>query len=119
MKHNEAFTLIDLCGASFAGCTRSDGIRVGIISKFSNKGLMVKSHEGELVLGGQVGTSHGGSVANIWEFTCLNPEIVPVLESAMNSNLVVSIKYHQTALYNPFRRDTTYLVENVTIVPTK
>ena len=130
---NKPFTLIELliwvglasvalgllitAGAFMSGCTTSDGTRVGTISKFSNRGVMIKSHEGELVLGGQVQTSKGGSVANVWEFSCLDLNIVPALEQAMDSNNVVAVKYHQTFFYNPFRRDTSYLVKSVTVVP--
>ncbi len=125
----KAFTLIELLvvlaiiamlvalvlGAA-GGCSVSDGTRVGTISKFANKGVFVKSHEGELVMGGAVSTSKGGSVANVWHFTCLNAELVPTIEAAQTQNAVVALKYHQTFLYNPFRRSSSYLVESVSVV---
>jgi hypothetical protein len=42
----------------FSGCSHnySDGYRVGYVRKFSRKGLIWKSWEGELLLGGVVST---------------------------------------------------------------
>lgn len=98
------------------GCSRSDGSRVGTVTKFSQKGLMQKSWEGELLMGG-LKTKHTDSgtvgVANVWEFTVVDPTIVPQVQSALENGTPVLMKYHQTALYNPFQRDTSYLVTGV------
>lgn len=101
------------------GCSVSNGTRVGTISKFANKGIFVKSHEGELVMGGVVAASQGGSAANVWRFSCLNAELVPTIEDAQLQNKVVAIKYHQTFWFSPLSRSTSYLVDSITIVTNK
>lgn len=132
MKSRNAFTLIELLivvaivallgaivvGAG-GGCSVSDGTRTGTVTKFSKKGLMVKSWEGELLLGGvRQGTS--GSVANVWQFTVLKPDIAEKMESLVGKD--VKVKYHQVWLRNPIVRDTSYeilSVESITATPEK
>jgi prepilin-type N-terminal cleavage/methylation domain-containing protein len=98
------------------GCSVSKGTRVGTISKFAEKGVFISSHEGELVMGGVVSASKGGSAANVWRFSCLEKELWPTIEAAQLRNDVVALKYHQTFLYNPFIRSTSYLIDGLTIV---
>lgn len=121
MKTRSAFTLIELliCIAivgilaalvigGTGGCSVSDGTRVGTITKFSKKGLMVKSWEGEMVLGGVRAAIQGGTVANNWQFTVLNSELAPKVEALIGKE--VRVKYHQVWIHNPVTRDTSYEV---------
>jgi prepilin-type N-terminal cleavage/methylation domain-containing protein len=118
----KAFTLIELlvviaiiailCGLALGvggGCSVSDGNRTGTVTKFAHKGIMVKSWEGELLMGGvrDVG-QNGGSVANIWRFTVLDADVATKMESLVGKP--VKIKYHQVFIANPLTRDTTYEV---------
>lgn len=97
----------------------SDGKRVGVLSKFSHKGLFIKSYEGELNMGGVRNNvnSKGESsvVANVWEFSCSNPQMAEKLESLVGKEVV--IKYHQQFTF--VKRDTSYDVVSVEEVNNK
>ena len=117
----KAFTLIELliviaiiailCGLALGvggGCSVSDGNRTGTITKCAHKGIMVKSWEGELLMGGIIGNAQGGGAANIWHFTVLDADVATKMESLVGKT--VKIKYHQVFVANPLTRDTTYEV---------
>lgn len=91
----------------------SDGKRVGVITKFSHRGLFIKSYEGELNMGGlrnKINSEGNRSVvANVWEFSCSNPQMAEKLESLIGKEVV--IKYHQS--FAGLQRDTSYDVVSV------
>ena len=90
----------------------SDGKRVGVLTKFSHKGLFIKSYEGEMNMGGVRNSIIGGArgiAANVWEFSCSNPQIAKQLEELVGKE--VSIKYHQS--FAGLSRDTSYDVVSV------
>lgn len=100
---------------ALAGCGEySDGVRIGTIQKFSYKGLVAKTWEGEMLLGGlkrkTSSTSDGGittsMVANVWNFTVEDPAIIAKLKEAMDSGAQVQIKYRQEIIGSPFRTET-------------
>jgi hypothetical protein len=92
---------------------KSDGKRIGTITKFSHKGLFVKSYEGELNMGGfRDRTDSEGKhsvVGNVWAFSCSSPEIAKKLDNLLGKQVV--IKYHQS--FNGFKMDTSYDVVSV------
>lgn len=91
----------------------SDGKRVGVITKFSHRGVFIKSYEGELNMGGirNQTDSEGRSsmVANIWEFSCSDARIARQLEDLLGKEVV--IKYHQS--FPGLSRSTSYDVVSV------
>jgi hypothetical protein len=129
MKRNNkaGFTFIELMIGVVAFCLcvvmiiaaagvvvgNSDGKRVGTITKFSHKGLFVKSYEGELNMGGV--RNHSDSegrqsvVANVWEFSCSNAEVAKKLDNLLGKQVV--IQYHQS--FKGFKMDTSYDVVSV------
>lgn len=95
-----------------------DGKRVGVLTKFSHKGLFIKSYEGEMNMGGVRNSIIGGTrgvAANVWEFSCSNPQIAKQLEELVGKE--VSIKYHQS--FAGLNRDTSYDVVSVEEVKNK
>ena len=91
----------------------SDGKRVGVLTKFSHKGLIIKSYEGELNMGGVRNNVNSkgerSMVANVWEFSCSNPQMAEKLENLVGKEVV--IKYHQS--FAGLKRDTSYDVVSV------
>lgn len=69
------------CGGMFVGCdaTYSEGYRDGTIQKFSHKGMMFKSWEGELA---KAGIKHnGGQMLNAFEFSVDDPAIIAEIQN--------------------------------------
>ena len=126
-NRKSGFTLIELLVAIvFAAVTigifaaavgnvvgTSDGKRVGVLTKFSLKGLFIKSYEGELNMGGVRNNVNSKGertvVANVWEFSCSNPQMAEKLENLVGKEVI--IKYHQS--FAGLVRDTSYDVVSV------
>lgn len=77
-----------LCGC---GANYSNGTRVGIITKLSQKGVIFKSWEGELLVSLPSGAT---TTPEKFEFN-VAPEAVGKVEAAMNSGARVELVYHQ------------------------
>lgn len=128
----KAFTLIELlivCAiiallagivvGSGGGCTRSEGVRIGTVTKFSYKGISAatKSWEGELLMGGlrQSVTADGvGTMANVWPFSVAGGPDSPLAKQINDSmGKPVKLHYRQSAFHNPAARNTSYYVTQV------
>ncbi len=108
------FALIPGC---VSGCNSgySDGDRVGTISKFSRKGVIFKSWEGEMALGGfKTDKQSGQSIANIWTFHAKN-SMANKVKDAMNTGKPVKLSYSQW-LVNPIDQDSDYDITNVEVL---
>ena len=106
----------------------SDGDRIGVIQKFSHKGFLVKTWEGDMLLGGIVShdsstVDSGGNVhtsvtmgTNVWSFTVENPALVEQVQHYMNAGIPVRVTYHQELMASPFRTETAgnYFLVGVT-----
>lgn len=104
----------------FVGCIDySDGTRSGYVIKFSRKGLVCKTWEGTMNLGGTV-QGENGIVANTWNFT-IDPnnsedqKLIPILNQALELGKRVKVTYQQEAITSPCRSDSNYFLKSVTI----
>ena len=103
----------------FTSCTENyaNGERVGMLTKFSEKGLMYKSWEGSLNT-----TQTGMNSAEPFEFSVDNDindlKTISTLDSAANQGWKIKIKYHQTFGKNWFnnRGETNYFVNEVVVL---
>jgi hypothetical protein len=98
--------------------TYSTGERAGVVSKFSKKGYLFKTYEGELNVGaqGQVGNMNN----NLWNFTVHNSNdtaIVSKLEDAMLKGKRVLLHYEQRLIKFSWMGDTEYFVTDVRVAP--
>ena len=112
---------------SLTGCFSdySEGERVGSVSKFSKKGIIFKTYEGELLLGG-LKNSDKGFVANTFEFSLDSEkqrgenldQLIDSINFAMNNGHRVKIHYSQEIRndLNSSRGDTEYYVTKVEIL---
>lgn len=117
MKHVKTLLIgavLSIAMSAQADCY-SDGIRVGTVQKFSSKGYINKSYEGELVMegtkfkAGQNGTSGG----NVWAFSASDPVVAKVVETASMNGSVVALKYCQISPIDITRKmsfDTPYVI---------
>lgn len=93
----------------------SQGDRAGVVSKFSEKGFVIKTHEGELNVGAQ--GEVGNMAQNLWEFSVANsdPEIVQKLSDSMLSGKRVRLHYEQKYFKYFWLGDTKYYVTKVDV----
>lgn len=100
----------------------SSGIRVGYIQKFSQKDLVNKSWEGELVMEGTTIKGTGGTVrgGNVWKFSATDKSVAAQIEDAVMSGKSVALKYCEL---NPitnlkalkFNTDTNYIITKAVV----
>jgi hypothetical protein len=105
---------------AFTSCTEnySNGERIGLISKFSKKGWMLKTWEGDLTLT-QTGMNQS---ANEFAFSLdrdqEHEKIANTIDSAARFGYKVKLTYHEVRGWNWFsnRGETDYFVTNAVIL---
>ena len=98
----------------------SEGQRIGVLNKISEKGMFWKTYEGQLSLEGRTSTGDNTG-AGVWDFSidrlATNGENVPELYSqirqAMENGQRVKITYSEPLATWPWRAGTTYLLQSV------
>ena len=90
----------------------SDGERAGTVYKLSHKGMIWKSYEGEMNLGGMAADANGTMVPNRFVFSVTDPEIVEQINQASTSGNRIMVHYHQY-LVKPMKLETQYVVDKV------
>lgn len=111
-----ALALLALAMGSAQAACYSEGVRVGVVQKFSKKGYMNKSWEGELVLPGvrAVQRGNGAASTDLWRFSVLDAAVAKHMETAVFDGGEVAVRYCQlNALDALGRTDTSYLVTAV------
>lgn len=99
----------------YYGLVYSDGYRAGTLIKFSRKGYVFKTYEGEINQGGITQTIPGGAMVNqIWAFSVKDKETARQLEKMEGK--VVRLHYKQYQKMFPWEGDTNYLVDGVEVV---
>lgn len=105
------FLLYTIVNVTF---TYSEGNRAGRLIKFSHKGFIFKTYEGELNLGG-VSTVNGGIlVNNMWYFSVADESVADSLGRLEGKDVSLHYKEKLSKLF--WRGDTRYIVDRVTEV---
>jgi hypothetical protein len=89
----------------------SEGERAGILQKFSRRGWVCKTYEGELAM-----SVVPGVAPTIWEFSVRDERVVPRLSAAIGRRVVLHYAEHRGVPTNCFGH-TDYFVDSVAIVP--
>ena len=106
--------LLGISGYSYFsyGLTISDGFRDGTLIKFSHKGYVFKTYEGELNQGGIANPSNGTMLANqIWHFSVKDDATAEKLNKL--GGKVLRLHYKQYRSNFIWEGDTPYLVDGV------
>ncbi len=92
--------------------TYSEGSRTGYLTKFTKKGYVFKTYEGELNLGGM--NAQNNSVVNyLWEFS-VREYNTAVIDSLNNyEGKVIKLHYREVIHSFPWQGDTDYFIERV------
>ena len=88
----------------------SEGERVGVLQKFSRKGWICKTYEGELAL-----YVVGGVAPQIWNFTVRDPAVATRLNAVIGERVRLHYEEHRGLPTSCFG-DTPYFVESASPV---
>lgn len=91
--------------------TYSEGDRSGRLIKFSNKGYLFKTYEGELNLGGINSVNGGVLINNMWDFSVADKTVADSLLLLDGRDIILHYKEKISALF--WRGDTRYIVDRV------
>ena len=86
---------------------KSDGSRAGYIQKFSHKGWICKTYEGELAM-----TTVPGVAPVLWAFSIWDEKVASQLSQAMGKRLVLHYKEYRYLPTTCFG-ETAYFVDRV------
>jgi len=97
----------------FANMNYSVGSRAGELIKISEKGVVFKTYEGQVSLGGLTMTNNGGdaNIGNVWEFSVTDQAVFEKMDKLRGKKVILTYKEKYRAL--PWRGDTKYLVTEV------
>jgi len=116
--------VIAMFGGCFVFCGNfnySSGERIGVINKCSEKGIIWKTWECEMVLEGMT-QNNSGIGANLWEFSIDNTmssvqkdKLIIDCMTALRENMKVKVEYSQVLLGFPWRGGTSYYINSIAI----
>lgn len=112
----KALLMAAIAAATVSTCSTahacySEGFRAGVVQKLSQKGIALKSYEGELVMDGVKFRQTGGG--NVWKFSARDAAVGKKLEQAMMTGKSVTLKYCQELV--SVTTDTKYIITDVGI----
>ena len=96
-----------------AGWTFSEGTRAGELIKVSRKGVVFKTYEGQLNLGG-FQSDNAGIVGNIWEFSTTKNNVYDRLQELEGKK--IKLHYRQRYKLMPWQGKTDYFVHKVEVI---
>lgn len=104
------FVLFSLYVGLMFAWSYSEGERAGILQKFSRRGWLCKTYEGELAM-----SIVPGVTPTIWEFSVRSEAVVPKLRTAIGRRVVLHYTEHRGIPTNCFGQ-TAYFVDSVAAV---
>jgi hypothetical protein len=90
--------------------TYSEGYRAGLLQKFSNKGTLFKTYEGELILSSVTGKSDVVIASEKFLFSVVDENLAAHLDTLQGKNVIVHYKQKNGALI--WKGDTPYYVDS-------
>ncbi len=93
------------------GITYSSGTRTGVVIKLSQKGVLFKTYEGELNIGGMGNIPNTAQVNSMWEFSVRDNNIADSLMKLEGKK--VSLHYKEVVKNLVWDGETKYFVDGV------
>lgn len=93
--------------------TYSDGYRAGLLQKFSHKGTIFKTYEGEIILSSVQSNKDVVLASEKFLFSVKDTKIVNQLDSIQGRFIVIHYEEKNGTL--PWRGDSRYLVDSVRV----
>ena len=91
--------------------TYSDGYRAGMLQKFSRKGNIFKTYEGEMILSSVESNKNVSLASEKFLFSVADDEVALQLEKLQGRNVVVHYSQKNSTL--PWRGESAYIVNSV------
>lgn len=93
--------------------TFSDGSRAGVLQKFSRKGNVFKTYEGEMILSSVQSTTNVPLASEKFFFSVANKDVAQKLSDLQGEFIVVYYNEKKSTL--PWRGESTYMVDSVAV----
>lgn len=91
--------------------TYSEGYRAGLLQKFSNKGVVFKTYEGELILSSVSSTANVAIASEKFLFSVLEKDMTISYDTLQGRNVLVHYIEKKGAV--PWRGDSRYIVDSI------
>lgn len=91
--------------------TYSEGYRAGLLQKFSHKGSIFKTYEGELILSSVSSNREVALASEKFLFTLTNKDLIRALDTLQGRDVIVHYKQKNSPLF--IRGDSEYLVDSI------
>lgn len=93
--------------------TYSEGYRAGLLQKFSHKGNVFKTYEGEMILSSVSSSRDVALASEKFLFSLSNKALVRQLDTLQGENVIVHYRQKNASLF--WRGDSPYLVDSVKV----
>jgi hypothetical protein len=93
--------------------TYSEGYRAGLLQKFSNKGAIFKTYEGEIILSSVSSNRDVAIASEKFLFTVTNKSLVRQFDTLQGQPVIVHYRQKNAPLF--WRGDSPYLVDSVKV----
>ena len=103
------FVLFSLYVGLMLSWSYSDGERAGVLQKFSRKGWLCKTYEGELAM-----TTAPGVAPVIWDFSARDKNVVPQLRAGIGKLVVIHYTEHRGIPTDCFGQ-TGYFADSISV----
>jgi hypothetical protein len=91
--------------------TYSEGYRAGLLQKFSSKGNMFKTYEGEMILSSVSSSKDVAIASEKFLFSLSNKSLVRQFDTLQGENVIVHYRQKNAVVF--WRGDSPYLVDSV------
>jgi hypothetical protein len=93
--------------------TYSDGYRAGLLQKFSRKGTIFKTYEGEMILSSVESNTHQAIASEKFYFSVVDVGVAKKLENMQGEHVVVHYTEKNGTLI--WRGDSPYIVDSIRV----
>ncbi len=93
--------------------TYSEGFRAGLLQKFSNKGTIFKTYEGEMILSSVSSTSNVAIASEKFLFSVTNKDLITQFDTLQGENVIVHYIQKNGTVF--WRGDSRYLVDSIKV----
>jgi hypothetical protein len=93
--------------------TYSDGYRAGLLQKFSHKGNIFKTYEGEMILSSVQSNANVAIASEKFLFSVIDKNLASQIDRLQGENIVVHYEQKNSTL--PWRGESEYIVDSVRV----